>query len=184
MHTIAKTVAGTIKKFLFLLLGALFLSACGVVARQNQGFGPMMGGDWQLNRQYETNCEQIYFTATNSSGERIPYSGGSSFGGMMGAGPLACSSCHGPDARGGVHTMHMDVMDAPDIRFSALSGESDEHGDTNHADEHDGYDLDDFRRAVVEGMHPDGDELSPVMPRWQIDDDDLVDLFEYLKSLP
>jgi len=177
------------KKTLFLLLGAILLSGCGVVVGQNQGYdpmmgSPMMGGGRQLNRQYESNGKQIYFTATNTNDERIPYIGGSSFGGMMGGGPLACVSCHGPDARGGVHTMHMDVMDAPDIRYTALSGETDEHGDENHADEHDGYDLDDFRQAVVEGRHPDGDDLSRDMPHWQINDDDLADLFEYIKTLP
>ena len=171
------------KKTLFLLLGAILLSGCGVVVWQNQGHGPMMGG-WQSNSQFESNGEQIYFTAIDENGERIAYRGGPSFGSMTGGGILACVSCHGSDAHGGVHAMHMDVMDAPDIRFSALSGELDEHGDANHAYEHDSYDLDDFRRAVVEGKHPDGDELSRDMPRWQIDDEDLVDLFEYLKSLP
>ena len=96
----------------------------------------------------------------------------------MGGGPLACSSCHGSDARGGVHTMHMDVMDAPDIRYSALSGEADEH-----ADEHGEYDIEAFRHAVVEGKHPNGDDLSRDMLRWQMDEDDLVDLLGYLKSL-
>jgi len=171
------------KKALFLLLGAILLSGCGVVVWQNQGHGLMMGG-WQRNRQYESNGERIYFTAINENGERISYRGGSSFGGMMGGGALACVSCHGSDARGGVHAMHMDVMDAPDIRYSTLSGETGEHGDENHADEHDDYDLDDFRQAVIEGKHPDGDELSRDMPRWKIDDEDLVDLLEYLKSLP
>ena len=172
------------KKFLLFIFGIVLLTGCGVIGWQNQSHGPMMSGSWQSGSRFESNGEQIYFSATNKNGRRIPYRGGSSFGGMMGSESLACSSCHGTDARGGVHTMHMDVMDAPDIRYTALSSEADEHGDTNHADDHDGYDLDDFRRAVVEGKHPDGDELSRDMPRWQIDDQDLADLFEYLKSLP
>ena len=68
----------------------------------------MMGGGWQSRIRYESNGEQIYFTATTEDGERVSYRGGTSFGGMMGGGPLACGSCHGLDARGGVHTMHMD----------------------------------------------------------------------------
>lgn len=81
--------------------------------------------------------------------------------------------------------MHMQVMDAPDIRFIALSGEGDEHGgDHAHEDEHSGYDLEDFGLAVVNGVHPDGEPLSRDMPRWQMTDHDLVDLFEYLKTLP
>ncbi len=174
------------KNILILAILALLLTACGIVTLgQNVAPGPMMnpGNGWWSNDRYESNGERIYFTATNDQGDRISYRGGQNFRGMMGGGSLACSSCHGPDARGGIHTMHMDVMDAPDIRYSTLSGEVDEHGDENHADEHDDYDLDAFRQAVVEGKHPDGDYLSREMPRWQIYDEDLVDLFVYLKSL-
>jgi hypothetical protein len=80
----------------------------------------------------------------------------------------------------------MDVMDAPNIRFSALSGDTgaDEHEDDDHIDEHGDYDLDTFRQAVVNGKHPDGENLSQDMPRWQMDDEDLADLLEYLISLP
>jgi mono/diheme cytochrome c family protein len=177
------------KRVLIIILGTVMLSACGVIGWQNQAPGPMMNpgnGRW-LNNRFESNGERIYFTATNDQGERIRYSGGQTFGGMMGGGSLACASCHGSDGRGGVHPMHMDVMDAPDIRFSALSGEIDEHNDSReedgHADEHSEYDLEAFRLAVLEGKHPDGDELSRDMPRWRMDDEDLADLFDLLKSL-
>ena len=98
---------------------------------------------------------------------------------------LACASCHAPDGRGGVHTMHMDVMNAPDIRLIALMAGEEDHGDNDsHADEHGEYDLEAFRLAVVDGTHPDGEPLSREMPRWNMDDGDLSDLFDYLKSLP
>ena len=108
-------------------------------------------------------------------------------GGMMGTN-LRCASCHGQDARGGVHMMHMQVMDAPDIRWSALAGEADEeHADEiepndTHAEAHAGYGLADFRMAVVEGRHPNGEPLSSEMPRWNISDGDLEDLAEFLKT--
>lgn len=79
--------------------------------------------------------------------------------------------------------MHMDVMDAPDITYEALSGEEDEHGDEGHGDEDEGYSLESFRRAVIDGRHPDGESLSREMPRWQMSDEDLSDLLEFLKSL-
>ena len=86
---------------------------------------------------------------------------------------------------GAIHTMHMDVMDAPDIRYSALSRLEDEHGgDESHADEHSSYDLDSFRLAVVGGVHPDGAPLGQEMPRWNLSGQDLVDLYEFLKTLP
>lgn len=46
------------------------------------------------------------------------------------------------------------------------------------------YDLDAFRLAVVEGRHPDGMDLSLNMPRWDLGDEDLADLAEFLRSLP
>lgn len=179
------------KKLAFILLGAVLLMACQIaIPGRFTVPGPMTNPDnrWPSFRRYASNGERIYFTGTNAQGERIPYRGGPRFGGMMGGWSLSCASCHGENAGGGVHIMHMDVMDAPDIRYSALSGESDEHGEPGetdgHTDGHGEYDLAAFRRAVVDGKHPNGDDLKREMPRWQLNDDDLSDLFEYLKSLP
>lgn len=124
------------------------------------------------------NGEQIYFTASSQRGGRITYSGGPQFGGMMGS-YLTCASCHGPEAGGGRHRMHMIVMDAPDIRYVALSEEMEEHGGEDEM-----YDLEAFRMAVIDGQHPDGDALDVAMPRWQMSDENLADVFEFLKSLP
>lgn len=137
-------------------------------------------GNWT---GYETNGEQIYFTATNDKGEYIRYIGGPAFGGMMG-GSLACASCHGEDGSGGQHVMHMQWMDAPDIRFETLSAEESEHQGNEQKDAHgEEYDLETFRLAVVLGQHPKGEELDHDMPRWQMSDDDLADLYEFLKTL-
>jgi cytochrome c oxidase subunit 2 len=127
--------------------------------------------------------EQIYFTGMDGDGDRIRYSGGPTSGMMM-DGYLSCASCHGPDARGGTHVMHMEVMEAPDIRWSALAGEG--HEGEDHAEEEghgEEYDLETFRRAVVDGQHPDGDELDRDMPRWRMSDESLEALQEYLESL-
>ena len=177
------------KRVLIMFVGGLLLSGCFVVRRDFVYGSPMMsqGRGWFPNSDYASNGEQIYFTAINDRGQRIRYSGGSNFGGMMmGMGSnLACASCHGSDGRGGKHTMHMDVMDAPDIRYSALTGEEDGHGeDGPHGDEHNGYDLEIFRLAVVDGKHPNGETLNKDMPRWKMSDEDLDDLFEFLQSLP
>ena len=142
----------------------------------------MHGGTAWGEGAFDSNGERIYFTATNDRGERIRYTGEPQIGMMMG-GYLACASCHGPDGRGGEHFMHMQVMDAPDIRWSALVSEDEEHREGEHG-EHSEYDFEDFRTAVVEGQHPDGDQLSTDMPRWEIGNSDLSDLAEYLMSLP
>jgi mono/diheme cytochrome c family protein len=102
---------------------------------------------------------------------------------MMGS-YLTCAACHGVDGRGGSHTMHMQVMDAPDIRYAALNGEGEEHGEQDHAEGGTGYSLEDFRRAVTLGEHPDGEPLDSDMPRWRMSEEDLADLFEFIKNLP
>ncbi len=85
-------------------------------------------------------------------------------------GQLACVSCHGPDGRGGVHSMGMmQEMDAKDIRWKTLEGE---------------FDTEKFRLAVEEGKDPDGTQLSKDMPRWNMSDGDIADLIDYLKTLP
>ena len=80
--------------------------------------------------------------------------------------------------------MHMQVMEAPNIRWSNLAGEAEgAHADgDDHAEAHAGYDLEDFRMAVVEGRHPNGESLSFEMPRWNLSNNDLGDLAEFLRS--
>jgi cytochrome c oxidase subunit II len=145
------------------------------------------------------NGERIYFTATSERRGDIDYTGGPDIGGMMMGGQLSCASCHGPNARGGEHRMHMEIMDAPNIRWDALAEhgsegheegeeaqaeEEAEHAEEDeHAAEGGGYDLETFRLAVVGGIHPNGEALSEDMPRWQMSDADLRDLVAYLQSL-
>ena len=126
-----------------------------------------LGTAWG-NGAFGSNGERIYFTATSDRGTEIDYSGGPNPGGMMMGGCFSCASCHGTDARGGLHTMYMQMMDAPNIRWVALA----EHGGGPHENE-DGddearYDFETFRTEVVGGMHPDGEVLSDDMPRWPI----------------
>jgi ABC-type glycerol-3-phosphate transport system substrate-binding protein len=123
------------------------------------------------------NGERIYFTSTSQRGGRISFSGGPALGGMMMGSYLTCAACHGLTGQGGRHTMHMTVMDAPDIRYVELAGEMEEHGGEGE------YDLVTFRKAVVNGEHPDGDSLDRDMPRWKMSDNDLADLFAFLQTL-
>ncbi len=167
-------------------LAAALLVACGLLpwfARPSAA-----GGNEATSA---SNGERIYFTAVSERTGRIDYRGGPPGGGMMmGSWGLACVSCHGADGRGGVHVMHMSVMDPPDIRWSTLAAEMDEtpDGQSLPQGEHDeamaGYDLAAFRMAVVEGQHPDGTDLSRSMPRWDLGDEDLADLAEFLRSIP
>ena len=170
----------TYSKVILFLLGLGFaLTACGL-SRQSPLTSPdVLSGTPLGDSPSVANGERIYFTAASGRSGPISYQGGPAWGGMMMGSYLTCAACHGPTAHGGEHVMHMTVMDAPDIRITALSGESDEHSDG-----HGEYDSETFRKAVVDGQHPDGDALSQDMPRWQMNDADLADLFTFLQSLP
>jgi cytochrome c553 len=150
----------------FLLMTTLLLTACGLLKPITSSNGTGWG-----NGVFDSNGERIYFTATSEGGTDISYSGGpSSNGWMMMNGQLACVSCHGPDGRGGVHSMGMmQEMDAKDIRWKTLTDE---------------FDTEKFRLAVEEGKDPDGTQLSKDMPRWKMSDEDIADLIDYLKTLP
>ena len=124
------------------------------------------------------NGERIYFTAISGRGDQITYTGGPGLGGMMMGSYLTCAACHGPEGQGGVHQMHMTVMNAPDIRYSALSTMPEMQHSTHS------YGLADFKLAVEGGQHPDGEELNADMPRWNMSDADLQDLLAFLKTLP
>lgn len=157
-----------------LVLTGLVISGCSGLTGQSSG----QPASSQSNI---SNGEQIYFTGTDQKGQRIAYTGGPNFGGMMMGSYLTCAACHGPDAHGGRHVMHMEVMDAPAIYYDALNSMmAEEVGGTQAAG---GYTLQDFRTAVIDGKHPDGDELSTEMPRWKMNDQDLADLFAFLKTI-
>jgi len=139
-------------------------------AQMGSGMMGSGGTGWGAGA-FRSNGERIYFTATSDRGTAITYAGGpTSTNWMMMGGRLACVSCHGPDGRGGKHSMGMmQVMDSKDIRWSGLQPE---------------FDAEKFRLAVVTGQDPDGTQLKPNMPHWNISDADLADLIAFLKTLP
>jgi len=94
---------------------------------------------------------------------------------MMGS-YLTCAACHGLTAQGGDHMMPMAVMDAPDIRYEEMVSDMEEELEGE-------YTLDVFKKAVVNGQHPDGDSLGTDMPRWKMSDADLADLYAFLQTL-
>jgi cytochrome c oxidase subunit 2 len=161
-----KSVAAII---LTLVIGIAFNSS-DAGAQMGSGMMGSGGTAWGTGA-FRSNGERIYFTATSDHGTEITYTGGpTSSGWMMMGGRLACVSCHGTDGRGGKHNMGMmQVMDSKDIRWSVLKPE---------------FDVEKFRLALVRGQDPDGTQLKPDMPRWNISDDDLADLIAFLKTLP
>lgn len=178
------------KKVVWVILSAgSLLAACSAVGYRNTSSmpmnygnnGPARGYNNPQSGQFTSNGERIYFTATDQSGESITYTGGPGFGGMMMGASLACISCHGPRGRGGTSYMHMQSIDAPPIYYDALIQMKQE--DSGGTPQPGGYTLDDFRKAVIDGQDINGEQLDPNMPRWRMSENDLQDLYNYVKSL-
>lgn len=123
---------------------------------------------------YALNGEKIYFTAESASGKSITRTGGLFF--MQ---RVACVTCHGEDGKGGRIVMMMWDIDVPDITWEHLTEE--EHGDEHEA--HPPYTEESIKKAITDGIEPDGEEMDEFMPRWQMADEDLDDLIEFLKTL-
>jgi cytochrome c oxidase subunit 2 len=113
---------------------------------------------------FKSNGERIYYTGINEKGERIPFTGGPQW--LINHGG-SCVNCHGRDGKGGFIPM-MCSEKAPDIRYSALIEE--------------GMDEEEIRTAITKGTHEE-ETLDWCMPRWQMSEEDLNDLIEYLKEL-
>ena len=128
--------------------------------------GPLQG--------YASNGETIYFTGVNDRGQRIPFTGGPMWLSMHGG---SCASCHGPDGRGGAPVM-MGTEIPPDIRYHHLI-----EGEHEEGEAHPPYTDETIKRAITEGVEPDGEPMDLTMPRWQMSERGLNDLLEFLKTL-
>lgn len=118
--------------------------------------------------------QRVFDLGLGADGEAIPRVGGMSMG-LSGSG---CAACHGQDG----HGLTVMMFTTPDITYANLT-------DPNGMIEPDGgrgmtYTDDGIRRAVIDGVDADGEDLAGVMPRWQLADKDWDGLLAYLKTLP
>ncbi len=109
--------------------------------------------------RFDSNGAQIYFTGTSQRGTRIT-----------------------ADMEPGMGMM-MRIIQVPDIRYDTLT--SDEHGGHEEEGEegHPPYTEETIKRAITEGVNPDGEPFDWPMPRWSMSDADLNDMVDFLKSL-
>ncbi len=132
--------------------------------------GGMMRGmdDKSQKTEFSSNGERIYFTGINARGKVIKNSHG-----IEG---LGCAMCHGADAEG----MRMMMMDVPPLRWKTLTALGD-HIHTNGR-KHPAFTEATFKTCVLAGVDSAGNRLSTMMPRWQMSNEDLNDLIDYLKT--
>jgi mono/diheme cytochrome c family protein len=123
-----------------------------------------------LEADYQSNGQMIYYTGYNQTGERIDTSLGPHWLYVHGG---SCVHCHGENGDGGVPVM-MGYVVPSDITYEGL---------TSGEEEHTPYTEETLRTAIRSGIDPDGRPLDPTMPRWDMTDEDVNDMIDYLKTL-
>jgi cytochrome c oxidase subunit II len=166
---------------LVIVLGIILICVVGLILG-NLFFRPR----WDLSRiyfpiieEYKTNGERIYFTGTSRTGPPIIAASPGMHGRMSGR--RTCAGCHGEDGKGGRVTMMMTTAVAPDIRYMSLI--EDEHDEDNGEDVHPPYTNETIKRAIRQGINPAGEPLNWIMPRWDMTDEQVDDLLDFLKTL-
>ena len=117
--------------------------------------------------------ERIFRAGIGTDGRAIPRTGGM----MMPMMASGCAGCHGPDGQG----RSTPSFTAPNITYANLTnpqGMLEPDGTrgptfTNAA----------IRRAVIQGIDPEGNPLAWPMPRWDLSSGDWSALIAYLKTL-
>lgn len=69
-----------------------------------------------------------------------------------------------------------------DIRYKSLVSGEHGHGEGDGVEEL-RYTDEDIKRAITEGIEPNGERMDATMPHWKMNDQDLNDLIEFLKAL-
>lgn len=145
------------------MMGSGYYSDNGMM---DSGYVYPYGVDMKTN--FSSNGETVYYTGYNESGQKISFEYGPNWLYVHGG---SCVNCHGVDGKGGVPIM-MAYTVPPDITYASLTS----GGDEVYTDES-------IRAAIRDGIDPSGEELDFVMPRWNMSEEDLSDVVDYLKEL-
>lgn len=154
-----------------LLFIALALLVIGVIGLVLLNTGTLILG--ASNSNLAERGAIIFNTGRDPDGQPIANSGGT---GMMMR--TSCATCHGANGRG----LSTPSFVSPNITYRNLTDPAGMvEPDGGHGMK---YTDDLIRRAVTQGVDPEGQSLDSVMPRWQLTDAEWSDLLAYLKMLP
>ncbi|MEE8403131.1 MAG: cytochrome c [Candidatus Hydrothermarchaeaceae archaeon] len=167
-------------KLLFSALLLFLVTGCVSTSghqRDMMDQGGIMNRQATLLEEFSSNGQAIFYTGFNLKGEQISVSGGPRWLYMHGG---SCVECHGVDGKeGGIPMMCSEEV--PSITYHDLTeGEHEAH---EGEEEHQPYTDEAIKKAITEGIEPDGEGLDPCMPKWDMSDEDLNDVIEYLKTL-
>ena len=155
----------------YLLIVGLVAIVIGIVGLSLLQIYPLKDGNsysQTYRKNYSSIGEQIYFTAIGEKGP-ITFQGGPYWLRMRGG---SCAACHGPEGKGKIPIM-MSNEEAPAITYKSLT-EEEEHPPFNETR---------IKRAITEGIDPAGKPLDITMPRWQMSEEDLNEIIDFLKKL-
>jgi len=74
-------------------------------------------------------------------------------------------------------------VETPSINYRALAGPHHHHEEGKGEEEHQPYTPATLKRAVTQGVEPNGETLDWCMPRWGLTDSDFRGLVAFLVSL-
>ena len=112
------------------------------------------------------NGGSIYEKGIDLKGKMVPISGGPDWLITKGGG---CAACHGQDGRGGKPVEGLTIV-PPNIVKAVKKGIG-------------GMSAGEFGALIKWGELPSGKELSHEMPRFDVPDNEAIDLLEYIKKL-
>ncbi|NPV48855.1 MAG: cytochrome c [Armatimonadetes bacterium] len=158
-----------------LLLVVVFMAGCGPSRTTEQAKPPDVSKTVPTTPAVSTPTgdkdlgKTIFTTGIGATGQRVPTEKGSD---KWRANPTGCAACHGEDGRGVQTTKGR----TPAITYASLREAPAGQTPAFASDEA-------LRRAIVEGVEPDGGQLSPGMPRFKLTDEEFAALVAYLKAL-
>ncbi len=164
-------------KKIWLLISALIFIIIGVFGFIFLPYFNFNVDSQQLEKSFSSFGEQIYFSGRGEDGRIIPYNYGPNWLRMHGGG---CSACHGDNGEGGLPLM-MSNKEASSITWESLTEE--EHMEGEDQEEHPPYDKSTIKRAIKDGLDPAGEPLDNIMPRWQMNKEELDAIVIFLKDL-
>ena len=142
----------------------------------------VLGSQRSASRSVTSKGEAIFQSGVDANGNLIPRTGS---GGMMGGGGMmrggmmraGCATCHGSDG----HGRTTPTFTSPNITYSNLT-------DPQGMLQPDGtrgptYTDTTLRKAVTQGLDPEGSRLEAPMPQWQLTGPEWAGLLAYLKTL-
>ncbi len=155
-------------RYRLLVLG-LILLAIGLGGLAALQAGPLSQPRWTGTPVADG--ELIFRTGRGEDGRPISYRDGPPM-------RMSCAACHGIQGQGGQIHLMMRTVDVPPITWTALTSAHQE--DEEH---HPPYTEATLRRAITQGVDAGNEPLDPLMPRWQLTDDEWEALLAYLKTL-